>query len=180
MLCESSMYKHQLMWDQKLQSWRLVFAVLPGSGDTPPTFYNVTWKKYEDGKWRTMSLNTPLYTSLFKDLRARKPRTESLHIQLHSSDFAYLSLGKLKWLIEFPPAWRWFLSWIPGICPGILFTHHSQDIELVHLQPLVDSHLAQPQHTAWQAHQLLEHHPLSRCHHQARLRLQHHRQLFSQ
>ena len=34
MICESSMYKHQLTWDPKFQSWRLVIAVLPGSGDT--------------------------------------------------------------------------------------------------------------------------------------------------
>ena len=41
-----------------------------------------------------------------------------MHIQLHSSDFAYLPLdGNLKWLIEFPPAWSWFLSWCPGNVP---------------------------------------------------------------
>ena len=78
-----------------------------------------------------------------------------------------------------------------AISPGISLTHHCQDIKLVHLQPPVDSHLAQPHHTPWQARQLLEHHPLSRCHHQynpiwplpllqAHLWLQHHRQLSSQ
>ena len=59
MICESNMFKKQLMWDQKFQSWRLVFAMVPGSLDTPPTFYNVTWKKDQYGKWKTM--NTPLY-----------------------------------------------------------------------------------------------------------------------
>ena len=57
MSCESDMFKGNLMWGHKSQSWRLVFAMVPGSVDTPPTFYNVTWKKDQYGKWKT--LNTP-------------------------------------------------------------------------------------------------------------------------
>ena len=63
----------------------------------------------EAGKWKTM--NTPPYSALFKNLRNRNPMTESMHIQLHGSEFAQLPLsGNMKWLIEFPPAWSWFLS----------------------------------------------------------------------
>ena len=91
MICESIMFKNNLMWDQKFQSWRLVFAMIPASKDTPPTFYNVTWKKDQYGKWKTM--NMPLYSALFKDLRNRNPMTELMHIQLRSSDFAHLPLG---------------------------------------------------------------------------------------
>ena len=106
MIWESSMFKSNLMWGQKFQSWRLVFAMIPAAKDTPPTFCNVTWKKDQYGKWKTM--NTPLYSALFKDLRNRNTTTESMHIQLHSSDFAHLPLGgNMKWLIEFPPAWSW-------------------------------------------------------------------------
>ena len=116
MICESSMFKNNLMWDNKFQSWRLVFAMVPQTKDTPPTFYHVTWKQDQYGKWKTM--NTPPYSALFKDLRNRNPMTESMHIQLHGSDFAQLPLsGNMKWLIEFPPAWSWFLSWSPGAVP---------------------------------------------------------------
>ena len=76
MICETSMFKHQLMWDPKVRSWRLVFACLPGFRDTPLTFFNVTWKQNDQAKWRT--LNSP--TVLFKDLRSRKPHTESVRI----------------------------------------------------------------------------------------------------
>ena len=113
MIFEPSMFKNNLMWDQKYQSWRLGFAMIPASKDTPPMFYNVTWKKDQYGKWKTV--NTPQYTALFKDLRNRNPMTESMHIQLHSPDLAHLPLGgNIKWLIEFPPAWSWFLTWSPG------------------------------------------------------------------
>ena len=77
------------------------------------------------------------------------------------------------------------------ILPGISLKHHCQDIELVHLQLLVDHSLLQRRPTAWRAHQLPEHHLLSRRHHQhnpiwllpllqAHLWLQHHRQHSSQ
>ena len=84
MLCESSMFKHQLMWDPKYYSWRLVFAFLPAFQDTPPTFFNITKKQNQEGKWRTM--NTPGWQALFRDLHMRKPNTESIHIQLHGTD----------------------------------------------------------------------------------------------
>ena len=45
LLCESNMFKHQLMWDARFSSWRLVFAFLPASGSTAPTFFNVTCPK---------------------------------------------------------------------------------------------------------------------------------------
>ena len=45
MICESSMFKDNLMWDPKYQSWRLMFAVVPQTKDTPPIFYQVTWKQ---------------------------------------------------------------------------------------------------------------------------------------
>ena len=67
MICESNMFKHQLMWDAMFNSWRLVFAFLPASRSTPPTFFNVTWKQNQDGKWRTMS--TPTWQNLFKPSR---------------------------------------------------------------------------------------------------------------
>ena len=41
MICESNMFNHQLMWDPKFQSWRLVFAFLPASQPTPPTLFHV-------------------------------------------------------------------------------------------------------------------------------------------
>ena len=96
-----------------------VCAMFPKTKDTPPTFYHVTWKQDQYGKWKTV--NTPQYSALFKDLRNRNPMTESMHIQLHGSDFAQLPLsGNMKWLIEFPPAWSWFLSWAPRINIGFL------------------------------------------------------------
>ena len=45
MICESSVFRHQLMLDSRFNSWRLVFAFLPGSRETPPTFFNVTWPR---------------------------------------------------------------------------------------------------------------------------------------
>ena len=61
-----------------------------------------------------------------KDLRQRNPMTETMHIQLHGSDFAQLPLsGGMKWLIELPPAWSWFLSWSPGSVPEHLEDHSS-------------------------------------------------------
>ena len=108
----------QLMWGPKYHSWRLVFAFLPPSRSTPPTFFNVTWKQNQDGKWRTM--NTPKWQDFFKDLRMRKPDTEMMRIQLHGTDLAHLPFaGKLKWLIEFLPQWQWFLTWAPGKAPSI-------------------------------------------------------------
>ena len=56
MLCESNVCKHQLLWDARLSSWHLVFAFLPASGSTPPTFFNITWKQMQDGK---CTMNTP-------------------------------------------------------------------------------------------------------------------------
>ena len=110
------MFKDNLMWDPQYQSWRLMFAMVPLSKGTPPTFYHVTWKCDQYGKWKT--LNSPPYTALFKDLRNRNPMTESMHIQLHGSDFAKLPLSAgIRWLIEFPPKWSWFLSWFPGQVP---------------------------------------------------------------
>ena len=79
-----------------------MIAMVPQSKNTPPTFYHVTWKADQYGKWKT--LNSPPYTALFRDLRSRNPMTETLHIQLHGSDFAKLPLSAgLRWLIEFPP-----------------------------------------------------------------------------
>ena len=49
MICESGLCKHQLMWDPKHQSWRLVFAFLPGSRTSPPTFFKTTWKINQQG-----------------------------------------------------------------------------------------------------------------------------------
>ena len=123
------------MWDSQCQSWRLMFAMVPQSKDTPPTFYHVTWKQDQYGKWKTLS--SPPYTALMKDLHQRDPMT--VHIQLHSSDFAKLPLsGAIKWLIEFPPAWSWFLSWSPlsrhcsrafqvSLLVGISFSHIYSD-----------------------------------------------------
>ena len=37
--------------------------------------------------WQVKTLNTPPYTALMKDLRSRNPMTETMHIQLHGSDF---------------------------------------------------------------------------------------------
>ena len=31
--------------------------------------------------------------------------------------------GKLLWLIEFPPAWSWFLTWAPGMIPPQFVDH---------------------------------------------------------
>ena len=108
MICEYSMFKDNLMWDPQYNSWRLMFAMVPQSKDAPPTFYHVTWKCDQYSKWKT--LNTPAYMALFKDLRNRNPMTETMRIQLHSSDFANLSLSAgIRWLIEFPPEWPWFL-----------------------------------------------------------------------
>ena len=104
------------MWDQQFQSWRLMIAMVPQSKNTPPIFYHVTWKVDNYGKWRTLS--SPPHTALFRDLRSRNPMSETLHIQLHGSDFAKLPLSAgLRWLIEFPPEWAWFLSWFPGQIP---------------------------------------------------------------
>ena len=116
MIYESNMFKDNLMWDPQYQSWRLMIAMIPQSKNTPPTFCHVTWKADQYNKWKT--LNSPPYTALFKDLRSRNPMTETLHIQLHGSDFAKLPLSAgLRWLIEFPPEWAWFLSWAPGQVP---------------------------------------------------------------
>ena len=64
-------------------------------------------------------MNTPRWQDLFKDLRRRKPDTERMHIQVHGTDLAHLPFaGKLKWLIELPIAWSWFLTWSPGMIPN--------------------------------------------------------------
>ena len=119
-----SNFKDNLMWDPQCQSWHLMIAMVPQSKNTPPIFYHVTWKADNYGKWRT--LNSPPHTALFKDLRSRNPMSETLHIQLHGSDFAKLPLSaKLRWLIEFPPEWVWFLSWFPGQVPKH-FKEHSR------------------------------------------------------
>ena len=82
------------MWDPKHQSWRLVFAFLPESCASPPMFFSLTWKKAQQDVWRT--LNTPRW-QLFKDLRMRKPDTETMHIQMHGTDLVQLRFsGKLK------------------------------------------------------------------------------------
>ena len=74
-----------------------MFAMVPQSKDTPPTFYHVTWKCDQYGKWKT--LNTSPYMALFKDLRNCNPMTETMYIQLHSSDFAKLPLSAgIRWL----------------------------------------------------------------------------------
>ena len=52
MICESDVFKHQLMWDPKHNSWKLVFAFLPGSRASPPTFFNVTWEMNAPGVWQ--------------------------------------------------------------------------------------------------------------------------------
>ena len=50
----------------------------------------------------------------------RKPDTEIMHIQIHA-DLAQLPFtGKLGWLIESPPAWRWFLAWAPGMITSLV------------------------------------------------------------
>ena len=38
--------------------------------------------------FRKKTLNSPPYTALFRDLCSRNPMTETLHFQLHGSDFA--------------------------------------------------------------------------------------------
>ena len=79
--------------------------------------------------WQWKTMNAPHFSALFKDLRNRIAMTESMHIQLHSSDFAHLPLsGDVKWLIEFPSAWSWFLSWSPGIVP-----EHLKDPSMTYL-----------------------------------------------
>ena len=104
------------MWGPKRNSWRLVFAFLPRSRTSPPTFFNVTWKMSAPGVWRTM--NTPRRQDLFKDLRMREPDTETMRIQIRGADLAHLPFaGKLKWLIELPTAWIWFLTWSPEMSP---------------------------------------------------------------
>ena len=124
MICESSTFKDNLMWDPQYQSWRLTSAMVPQSKNTPPTFYHFTWKADQYGTWK--NLNSPPYTALFKDLRNRNPMTETLHIQLHGSDFAKLPMSAgLRWLLEFPPEWSWFLSWSPGQVPEH-FKDHSR------------------------------------------------------
>ena len=124
MLCESDMFKDNLMWDPSYSSWRLMIAMVFQSKNTPPTFYHVTWKVDQNGKWKT--LNSPPYTALFRDLRSRNPMPETLHIQLHGSDFAKLPLSAgLRWLTEFPPEWAWFLPWFPGQVPEH-FKDHSR------------------------------------------------------
>ena len=52
MICESSMFKDNLMWDPKYQSWRLMFAMVPQTKtkDTPPTLEYETWKQDQYGK----------------------------------------------------------------------------------------------------------------------------------
>ena len=102
MICESSMFKDNLMWDPQYNSWHLMFAMVPQSKSTPPTFDHITCKRDQYGKWKT--LHYPPYMALFKDLRNRNPMTETTHIQLHSSDFAKLPLSAgIRLLIEFPP-----------------------------------------------------------------------------
>ena len=44
MICESDMFKDNLMWDPQYSSWRLMIAMVPQSKNTPPIFYHVTWK----------------------------------------------------------------------------------------------------------------------------------------
>ena len=98
-------------------------AFLPGSRTSPPAFSNATWKLNQHGVWRT--LNTPRSQDLLKDLRLRRPDTGTNHIQIHATDLAQLPFaGKLKWLIEFPPAWRWFLTWAPEMLPAEFIDHN--------------------------------------------------------
>ena len=105
-MLESDIYKHQLMWDPNHQSWRLVFLCC----------LQCAQALLLSSMWRT--LKTPKWQDFFKDLRMRKPDTETMHIQIHATDLAELPFaGELKWLIEGPPAWRWFLTWAPGMIP---------------------------------------------------------------
>ena len=95
MFCESSMFKRQLMCDPKFHSWRLVFAFLPVSENTPQTFFNITWKMNQDGKWR--AVNASGWQALFRDLRVRKTNALSTRIQLHGTDLAHLPFAaKIK------------------------------------------------------------------------------------
>ena len=55
----------------------------------------------------------------------RKPDMETMHIRIHGTDLAHLPFaGKLKWLIEFPRAWRWFLTWAPKKAPDHFKDHN--------------------------------------------------------
>ena len=70
-LCESksNVFKHQLMWDARFSSWRLVFAFLPASRAAPPTFFNITWKQIQSGRaCARTSLTSRLCTSSFTGL----------------------------------------------------------------------------------------------------------------
>ena len=93
-----------------------VFAFLPGSPTSPPTLFNITWKLGREGVYR--AANTPKWQDLFRGLRACKPDTETMYTQIHASDLAQLPFArKLRWLIEFPPGWKWFPAWAPGGVP---------------------------------------------------------------
>ena len=61
MICESSMYRNNLMWDQKYQSSRLEFAMIPASKDT-----NVLQCDLEEGPVWQMEDNeyAPVFCSL--------------------------------------------------------------------------------------------------------------------
>ena len=85
-------------------------------------------------------MNTPKWQDFCKDLRVRKPHTESMHIQLRGTDLAHLPFaGKIKWMIEFPPAWKWFVAWSPGLIP-----QHFKE----------SSSMPGPSHRAWRVLQL--------------------------
>ena len=56
----------------------------------------------------------------------QEPNVGDIAHSLHGSDFAKLPLSAgLRWLIEFPPEWAWFLSWFPGQVPEH-FKDHSR------------------------------------------------------
>ena len=54
---------HHLTYDHQHDSWRLVFAVLPGNS---PVFYNITWRRAADQSWKVA--NTPRWDALWKYL----------------------------------------------------------------------------------------------------------------
>ena len=98
MIAECDLFQSHLLYDSGHDTWRFVFAFLPGK---PRLFFNVTWRK--NCQWHWKIANTPMWEML-KDTMDREVCGRILNLSIQSSDFGFLPIGQLVWLVEIPYA----------------------------------------------------------------------------